>query len=263
MGHTYGGVESREGMNSSTMAEKARFHDFGTPGADRRQYLRLPLTFPMWWLSGEIGGVEGIAIEISAGGIQFLMKRKLPKRECSIAFQINDRKMWAKVGIVRSMQELHDNQYWNCYGAIFEELLESDFDFIVVLSYAGTKPHSEAGRDSSPEAPPGEEPPAESVVSISRLRSSAGLLPDAVREQIVQMLVVMDRLEEVDNIYFAPIAIHYIGLHPSEEADVLYHRFAVRSRKDTADGRVVYNTQFLISDDALDIRLYEEFPIDP
>jgi hypothetical protein len=109
------------------VAEKAGFHDFQVSGVDRRQYPRLSLTFPMWSFFGEIGGVEGIAIEISAGGIQFLLERELPKRECSIAFQINDRKMWAKVSIVRTTQAMHENQWWNCYGANFEWLLESDF----------------------------------------------------------------------------------------------------------------------------------------
>jgi hypothetical protein len=154
-------------MKGNTMAEKAGFHDFQVSGADRRQYPRLSLTFPMWWLSGEIGGVEGIAIEISAGGIRFLLKRELPKRECSIAFQINDRKMWAKVSIVRTTQAMHENQCWNCYGANFEGLLESDFDFLVVLSYAEASSHFEAGRADSP-APPLRRSAADRVAGIDK-----------------------------------------------------------------------------------------------
>jgi hypothetical protein len=241
-------------MKFSTMAERAGFHDFQVSGADRRQYPRLSLTFPMWWLSGEIGGVEGIAIEISASGIRFLLKRELPKRECSIAFQINDRKMWAKVSIVRTTQAMHENQCWNCYGANFEGLLESDFDFIVVLSYGGLTPHSEAGRADSPAPALGEAPLATSTVSISSLQSHERLMPDVAREQIVQMLVAMDRLEAVENMYFAPIGIHYVGICRPAEADVLYHQYAVRTRKNTVDGRVVYNTHFLLSDDGLTIR---------
>jgi hypothetical protein len=244
-------------MKFSTMAEKAGFHAFQISDADRRQYPRRSVTSPMWWFSGEIGGVEGIAIEISAGGIQFLLKRRLPKRECSIAFQINDRKMWAKVSIVRMTQAMHENQCWNCYGANFEGLLESDFDFIVGLSDTSVEPYSEAGRAGSPAPPAGEAPPTASAVSISSLQSNEGLLPDVAREQIVQMLVAMGRLQAVENMYFALMAIHYVGLHASAEADVQYHRFAVRTRKNTVDGRVVYNTHFLVSDDGFKILLHE------
>jgi hypothetical protein len=247
-------------MKFSTMAERAGFHDFQVSDGERRQYPRLSLTSatsPMWWFSGEIGGVKGIATEISAGGIQFLLKRRLPKRECSIAFQVNDRKMWAKVSIVRTTQAMHEDQCWNCYGANFEGLLESDFDFIVALSDTGVEPHSEAGWAGSPAQPFGQASPTASAVSISSLQSNEGLLPAVAREQIVQMLVAMDRLQAVENMYFALVAIHYVGIHPSAEADVLYHRFAVRTRKNTDDGRVVYNTHFLVSDDGLKILLHE------
>jgi hypothetical protein len=98
------------------------------------------------------------------------------------------------------------------------------FDFLVVLSYGGLTPHSEAGRADSPAL--GKAPLAASV-PISSLQSHERLMPDVAREQIVQMLVAMDRLEAVENMYFAPIAIHYVGICPSAEADVLYHQYAV------------------------------------
>ena len=239
------------------MAEKAGFHDFRVSGSERRQDQRLSLTFPMWWFSGEIGGVEGLAIEISAGGIQFLLKRELPKRQCSIAFQINDRKMQAKVSIVRTTQAMHENQEWNCYGAKFDGLLESDFDFIVALNDSWVEPHSEAGQADSPALPLGQAQPM-SVVSISALQSSDGVLPEIARGRMVEMLVGMGRLQAVQDLYLALIAIHYVGIHPSFEGDVLYHRFAIRTRKDmVGDDRVVYNTHFLVSDDGSKIRLYE------
>jgi hypothetical protein len=177
------------------MPEKAGFHDFQALGADRRQYPRLSLTFPMWWLTGELGGVEGIAVEISAGGIQFLLQRELSKRQCSIAFQINDRKMWAKISIVRTTQTMQENQPWNSYGASFEELLESDFDFIVVLSFADQKLHSEVELAGASDSPLRQESPTASTPSFFSLQSNAGILPDLAREQIVQMLVTMDRLQ--------------------------------------------------------------------
>jgi hypothetical protein len=235
------------------MAEKAGFHDFRVSGSERRQYPRLSLTFPMCWFSGEIGGVEGLGIEISAGGIQFLLKRELPKRQCSIAFQINDRKMQATVSIVRTTQVMHENGEWTCYGAKFEGLLESDFDCIVALSGSRVEPHSEAGADVT--APPlGQAQPA---VSISALQSSDELLPEITRERIVEILVGMGRLQVVQDLYLALIALHYVGIHPSAEGDVQYHRFSIRTKRNTADGRVVYNTHFLVSDDGSKIHLFE------
>lgn len=248
--------DERALIRFSLMAEKAGFHDFRVSGSERRQYPRLSLTFPMWWFSGEVGGVEGLGIEISAGGIQFLLKRELPKRQCSIAFQINDRKMQAKVSIVRTTPAMHENVEWNCYGAKFEGLRESDFDFIVALNDPRAEPHSSEGLSDSP-APPVEQAQPVPVVSISALQSSDGLLPEIARKRVVEILVGMGRLQAVQDLYRALMAIHYAGIHPSPEGDVLYHRFAIRTRKDTDDGRVVYNTHFLVSDDASKIRLYE------
>jgi hypothetical protein len=239
------------------MAEKPGLHDRRVSGSDQRQYPRLSLTFPMWWFSGEVGGVEGLAIEISAGGIQFLLQRELPKRQCSIAFQINDRKMQAKVSIVRTTQAMHDNQEWNCYAAKFEGLLESDFDFIVALNDLSIEAHSEARQAYVPALPQGQAQPM-TAVSISALQSSHGLLPEVTRKRIVETLVSMGRLQAVQDLYLALIAIHYVGLHPAVEGDVQFHRFAIRTRKNTSDGRVVYNTHFLVSDDGSKIRLCEQ-----
>jgi len=238
------------------MAEKAGFHDFRVSGSERRQDSRLSLTFPMWWFSGEIGGVDGLAIEISVGGIQFLLKREVPTRQCSIAFQIDDRKMQATVSIVRTTQVMHENQEWNCYGAKFEGLLESDFDFIVALNDSSVEARSAAGQADSTALLQRQAQPM-SPVSISALQSSDALLPEITRKRIVEILVGMRRLQAVQDLYLALVAIHYVGIHPSAEGDVQYHRFAIRTRKNTDGGRVVYNTHFLVSDDGSEIHLYE------
>jgi hypothetical protein len=80
-------------------ARNERTHEMNVPGAmsllhsfsqdeiERRQYRRVDLQFPLWWLKDFKGNaaVAGIGIEISGGGLQFLLEHKI-EQQCSLAF---------------------------------------------------------------------------------------------------------------------------------------------------------------------------------
>jgi hypothetical protein len=56
----------------------------------------------MWWLKDRTVAnvVPGIGIDISAGGLKFLLELRTAQTECSIGFHINDRRMRANIEII-------------------------------------------------------------------------------------------------------------------------------------------------------------------
>ena len=111
-------------------------HSFTGDETERRQYRRVPLQFPLWWLKDRKvdNPVPGIGIEISGGGLKFLLQNRIARIACSIAFRVSDRCMRANISIIHSVEVVFKGQAWQQYSAKFEGLMNTDFDFVVAFT---------------------------------------------------------------------------------------------------------------------------------
>jgi hypothetical protein len=198
----------------------------------------------MWWLKDQTPNnvVPGIGIEISGGGLMFLLEHRIAQTECSIAFSLSDRRMRANLEIIRIVGAAFKEQAWQQHSAKFVGLMEKDYNFIITY----TDKHSPTPIRSSPIQSSLPRPAAKRKSSISH--ESYDLLPLRIQEQIVQKLVDMRRLQPPSDPRLAHLVAHYGGVSQAEDGNV-FHRFLIRTQMNSRAGPLVYNTEVLISDD--------------
>jgi hypothetical protein len=238
-------------------------HSFSQDQKERRQYRRVEVQFPLWWLKDSKGSVPGIGIEVSGGGLQFLLEHRLDEK-CSLAFQITDRRMRANIMTVQSADFAHEGRDWQRYRAKFVGLLEADFHFIIAFTDNHAKHTAAAFTDNNGKQPDEAalrplQPPVRDTtgpkMSVGSLESF-DMLPTHVQEEIVQMLVDMKRLVSPRGSRLALLGAHYGGIQGGNNGEN-YHRFFIRTRVNLDEGHVVYNTEVLVSDDGLKVLVRE------
>jgi hypothetical protein len=133
--------------------------------------------------------VPGIGIELSGGGLQFLLEHRI-EHQCSLAFEINGQRMRANILVVQADNYAFKEKIWQRHRAKFVSLLETDFNAMIEFTHAHSEePVTTASetvqrpvlRDAAPKT------------SIGALESY-DMLPLRVQEAIVQKLVAMNRL---------------------------------------------------------------------
>jgi hypothetical protein len=227
-------------------------HSFSQDQIEQRQYQRVEVQFPLWWLKDFKGedAVPGIGIEISGGGLQFLLEEKI-ELQCSLAFNIGDRRMRANVLVVQSAVCVHKEKHWHRHRAKFVGLMNSDFDHIVAFTEACAK-KSRPAAGAAPRAPIQKPRSASFVGSLE----SYDMLPLRIQETIVRKLVELKRLVRPQETRLALLAAHYGGIQPANDGNV-FHRFFIRTRMNSLSGALVYNTEVLISDNGQDVLVRE------
>jgi hypothetical protein len=219
------------------------FHDFSGDAAERRQYRRINLHFPLWWMKDvkADAAVAGIGLEISGGGIQFLLQEPITQRACTIAVQIKDRRMLANIVIILAAEVVYEEQTWLHHRAKFLGLRDTDFDYIMALT--------------SERIPAG--------AAAMKGQASGGavesyeMLPISIKEDIVRTLVSMKRLARPRETQLASLVAHYGGLQPADKGTAAFHRFSIRTKMNSARGELVFDTHFLISEDGTKVIVRE------
>lgn len=220
-------------------------HSFRQDEIERRQYQRVEVQFPLWWLKDFKGNeaIAGIGIEVSGGGLQFLLEQKI-EHQCSLAFTIEGRRMRANVLVIESARYAHKGRQWHRHRAKFVGLMNSDFDFIIAFTEAFAR-----GNKTPAELKPKARPrPKHSIGALE----SYDMLPLRVQETIVSRLVELKRMVRPREIRLALLAAHYGGIQPASDGNV-YHRFFIRTRMNAQTGALVFNTEVLVSDDGEDV----------
>ena len=227
-------------------------HSFSQDEIERRQYPRIAVQFPLWWLKDFKGNdvVAGIGIEISGGGLQFLLEEQI-EFQCSLAFNVEDRRMRANILVIQSAPVAYKGKPWHRHRVKFVGLMNSDFDYIMAFTeaYAEKAPDAPGAVRRSPLAKP------KSKSSIGSLESY-DMLPLHVQDTIVRKLVELQRLVKPHETRLALLAAHYGGIQPSTEGNV-FHRFFIRTRMNSHSGAIVFNTEVLISDNGRDVVVRE------
>lgn len=200
----------------------------------------MALQFGVWLLDDAQGGAPfaGVGADISGGGLQFLLEKQRTDSHAALAFEIGGRQMRADVVVIECVPTTFRGQPWYHYRAKFVGMLSGDFYFLVEFIDARAQEVAPAGLRPAAAANP--------KVSPTPLESY-DKLPGHIKKQMMLTLMRMKRLPAGELATLAPIAAHYGGTESSDGK--LFHRFWVRTRVESQAGSLVYNTDFLISDD--------------
>jgi hypothetical protein len=224
-------------------------HSFSQDQIERRQYQRVEVQFALWFLKDFKGteAIAGIGIEISGGGLQFILEQKI-EQQCSLAFVTDNRRMRANVLIVQSVVCSYKGQEWNRHRAKFVGLMSGDFDAIIAFTEAHAQNKPKDGAGPAQRRPPGRPKSKHSVGSLE----SYDMLPLRIQDAIVRRLVDLKRMVRPQETRLALLAAHYGGIQPASDGNV-YHRFFIRTRMNAKTGPLVYNTEVLVSDDGEEV----------
>jgi hypothetical protein len=198
---------------------------------DRRQHRRILLRFPLWWVKDAKAkvAVAGVGVEISAGGLQFLLQQKMiPTRGCTVLFTIEDRRMVANIEIKSAVDVVVEGQPMLHYRVMFLGLRETDFNFLITIT----------GKLASKPLP------------------QYDTLPTEIKYDIVNALVKMKRLSQATTSEASSLETRYAGKE-TPKGGTTFLRFNVRSKIKSKEGERVFDTSFLVSEDGTNLLIRE------
>ncbi|MBV8435127.1 MAG: hypothetical protein JO029_12675 [Candidatus Eremiobacteraeota bacterium] len=204
---------------------------------DRRQYKRRAGSFHLWWQSGSGEKPEmrpGIGIELSPNGLMFLSPDKIGTAEYNLVVRIADKKMPVRVRHVRSDVVTHQGRSWNRYMGEFVGIAADNWD--VICRYVNQEDEPKDRRKM------------QNQEMAKQPDDAYRLLPMAIQQKIVEMLVAKGRLERPHGGQTPLLKLFYGGLinRPGKKPA---HRVNVHSRISVKDELVAYDTRFLVEDD--------------
>jgi hypothetical protein len=197
-------------------------HNFSDNAANRRQYRRIFIRFPLWWMKDVKTNVAvaGIGIELSGGGLQFLLHETIPTPGCTVLFTIKERRILANIEIKMAAEIVHEKQLWQHCRAKFHGLREIDFHFIMnITKQLASKP-----------------------------LPTYDTLPVKIKNDIVNALVDMKRLAQPTKNELPLLDVHYAGTESVNSSAPLL-KFNIRTKLTTYRGVMVFDTYFLLSED--------------
>lgn len=203
---------------------------------DRRQYKRKPGAFHVWYQPDPSNAqlrVQGVGMEISPNGLMFIIPESIGTPEFSVIARLRDQNIPLRVKKVRNDHVDHQGTTWHRYMCEFVGIAADDWDAIV--RYVNDVPEENRRKMQNQEL-------SEKVDDAYRL------LPLALQQRIVQMLVSQKKLEQPKAGQPPLLKLFYGGLvkRPGQKAA---HRFNVHSRIKRGDEMLAFDTRFLIAED--------------
>lgn len=201
---------------------------------DRRQYKRRPGAFHLWWAAPAGDPRPGIGLEISPNGLMFMIAEKIELPEFNLIVRIGETKMPIRVKRVRGDQVEHHGKPWNRYMGEFVGIAADHWDTIV--RYVNHEPELKDRRKM------------QNQEMANQPDDAYRLLPMAIQEKIVKMLVDKHRLDAPQAGQTPLLKLFYGGL-VKRAGKAPAHRVNVHSRISINDELVAYDTRFLVDDD--------------
>lgn len=196
---------------------------------DRRQYKRRSGAFHVWQ-----AGTQGIGTEISPNGLLFVVEAPIPQDEYELSIGLRNRRFTVRVKNVRHDSIEYKGKPWHRYACEFTGIGADWWDLIV--RYVNDEPEIADRRH------------LQNQEMANKVDDAYRLLPMAVQEKIVAMLVARRRLEEPKPGQSPLLKLFYGGLQKVEGKPAM-HRFNVHSRVVSADEPLAYDSRFLVGED--------------
>jgi len=206
---------------------------FAGKDANKRKYPRIKKPYRASYI---LDGKQkpGIGLDISAGGVGFLAQEQIPPKEFEMLIQVGDRVMRVRAKVCREEPATYQGKRVFRYGMAFSAIAADDWDLLV--RYTTDKP-----LDS----------PNKAVEELEKVRmtpdDTARLLPSALQNRLLAMLVQRGRLEPLDPKKTPLVQYFYSGIVRHEGKPM--HRLSIQSKIIGMDGQPqLYETQFLFDD---------------
>lgn len=203
---------------------------------DRRQYKRRSGTFHLWWQAGTAEKPDmrpGIGVDISPNGLMFLLPDKISSHEYNLVLRVNDHKMPVRVRHVRNDQVTHHGRTWNRYMGEFTGIAADNWDRIC--------------RYVNEEDEPQDRRKMQNQEMAKQSDDAYRLLPKAVQDKIVEMLVTKHRIDPPQPGKTPLLKLFYGGLVKRPGAPPA-HRINVHSRHSVNGELTAYDTRFLVDE---------------
>lgn len=197
---------------------------------DRRQYQRRTGAFHVWWGPN---GKTAIGTEISPAGLIFIAKEPLPARELNLTLGLRGQKLPVRVKLLRSDRIDRKGEAWNRYVCEFLGIAADHWDLIV--RYVNDAPE------------PVDRRKMQNQEMSERVDDAYRLLPMAIQQKIVDILVQQHKLEATRPGQTPLLKLFYGGIHRTPSGPPM-HRFNVHSRIVVNDETIAYDTRFLIGE---------------
>lgn len=201
---------------------------------DRRQYKRRPGPYHLWWLPpGEKSGQNarpGLGLDISPNGLMFVIPEEIAGAEYNLVLRLQDSKIPVRVRNVRKDRVTHNGKTWNRHMGEFVGIAADNWDRIVRYVNNETEVTDKRTQEAGPQTD-----------------DAYRLLPMAIQEKIVALLVEKHRLEPPVPGKPPLLKLFYGGL-VKRAGQAPAHRVNVHSRVAINDELTAYDSRFLVDD---------------
>jgi hypothetical protein len=206
---------------------------------DRRQYKRRQGAFHLWWMSGAGSSPQnarpGMGLDISPNGLMFIIPDEIATAEYNLVLRISEARIPVRVRDVRKDKVEQNGKTWNRHMGEFTGIAADDWDRIV--RYVNNQEEVKDRRKM------------QNQDMAHQTDDAYRLLPLAIQEKIVKLLVEKHRLEPPVPGKPPLLKLFYGGLVRRPGKETAAHRINVHSRISINDELMAYDTRFLVEDD--------------
>jgi hypothetical protein len=203
---------------------------------DRRQYKRRAGAFHVWYQPNPQdakSAQQGVGLEISPNGLMFMLSQAVDAREFNVIARVRERTIPLRLKRIRDDRVQHQGATWHRYMCEFAGVAADDWDAIV--RYVNDEPETDRRKMQSQE-------PIEKVDDAYRL------LPMALQQHIMQMLISQNKLQAPKAGQTPLLKLFYGGLvkRPGHKPA---HRLNVHSRVQRDDDMLAFDTRLLVTEE--------------
>ena len=187
--------------------------------------------FPVAWLVADHVQKPGKGLEISAKDVVFMLAEKPPGKDINILLHIRDRFIAVRVEVQEEDTVNQGGQIFHRFGCKYLGLKADDWDAIV--RYVNDEPE------------PTDKAKDELAAKKQQPDDAYRLIPMAVQEKLVALLVHANRLEPPHEGQVPAMRMNYLGAKKNADGTKT-HRVAIHSRKLIEDEWKSFDTQFTV-----------------
>ncbi|HEY8313962.1 MAG TPA: hypothetical protein VIG51_07280 [Candidatus Baltobacteraceae bacterium] len=199
-------------------------------GASREEKRRAG-SFHVWYHPEADGkaAVPGVGMEVTHRGFAFAIPAAIAAQEFNVTMGLRNQKIPVRVRVSSYDRIQQQGKLWHRYAVEFLGIAADHWDLVV--RYVNDAPE-----------------PIERKDEPERVDDAYRLLPLAIQEKIIAVLVSQHKLDAPRPGQIPLMKLYYSGVHKQAGGPPM-HRFKVHSRITINDEVVPYDTPFLIGDD--------------
>lgn len=205
------------------------FQWFKDKFAKRKPPPRKTGAFHLWWQMEPEKFKPGIGMEIAVDSLVFIIEDAIPSPEFGIVARVREKNIPIHVRVTASDQVPNKGKMWHRYGASYVGIAADNWDLI--FRYVNDLPEPEDKR----------------AAEEFRVDDAYRMLPMAVQEKIVSMLVEAKKLDEPKRGQSPLLKMFYTGERKLPGGNVR-HFFTIHSRVPVDGEMMAYDTNFAIDD---------------